>query len=67
MLEAVERELAKLVQDDIIEPVNKPTTEIAYDMNGAKVMSVLDLNKLVLEEDSKDITTFITRVPIQEA
>ena len=105
LLEAIEKELDKLVENDIIEPVVKPPTwvstmvavpkakkegevritvdsrlankaikriryvtptteQIAYDMNGAKVISRIDLNKayhqLLMEEESRDITTFIT-------
>ena len=44
--------------------VTPTTEEIAYDMNGAKVMSILDLNKalhqLVFDVASRGITTFNT-------
>lgn len=44
-----------------------PTTEeITYDYNGAKVFSKIDLNKafypIELDEESRDLTTFITHL-----
>ena len=105
LLKALDGELDKLIENDVIEPVVTPpkwispivavpkpkkpgevritvdsrvankaiirikyvsptTTEIAYDLNGMSLVSLVDMNKafhqLELEEGSREITSFIT-------